>query len=198
MSVDPETLAVYDAKASEYDDIFFAGQAGAHLKRFMDMVTPGGAVFDLGCGPGNAAVLMQEAGFKMTCVDASAAMIDKAKARGLDAQHAIFDEITGDAIYNGVWANFSLLHAPRAEYPRHFAALSQAMAPGAAFHIGMKAGTGEKRDGLGRLYTFVTVDEVCELMQSVGITPLHKFEFTEVGMAGTNDPCMVIQGLKNA
>lgn len=194
MTADRETLSVYNAKASDYDDIFFAGQAGSHLKRFMAAVEPGGRILDLGCGPGNAAALMQAEGFEISAVDASTEMVNKAQARGIPATVQTFDDISGTAIYDGVWANFSLLHAPRAALPKHLAALARAMKPAAAFHIGMKVGTGSGRDGLGRLYTYVTVDELSGFLRDAGIAPTHHREFTEVGMAGTEDACVVVQG----
>lgn len=196
MSSDPETVAVYDAKAGEYAENFAAAKAGAHLNRFMKALRPEGAVLDLGCGPGGSAVFMRDAGFHVTCTDASAAMVEAARARGLEALQMTFDDISGIGVYDGIWANFSLLHAPRADFPRHFMTLSRALRPGGVFHIGMKAGTGEARDALGRRYTYVTVAEVCDLLRSVAITPDYRVEFDEVGLAGTKDPCLVVQGRK--
>lgn len=197
MSVDRETVAVYDAKAAEYDDLFFAGQAGAHLKRFMGMVREGGHILDLGCGPGNAARIMQDAGFRLTCTDASAEMVRKAHARGLDARVETFDDISGTALYDGVWANFSLLHAAPDALPRHIADLAEAMTDGAAFHIGMKTGEGRARDVIGRLYTYVTDNELTAMLNDVGITVETRHAFSEVGMAGTEDPCLILQGYKH-
>ena len=198
MSVDRETLSVYDAKAADYAAHFDVGSPGGNLKRFMEMLPNGARVLDLGCGPGGAAMHMQAAGFDVVCVDASAEMVAIAASRGLNATQKTFDEISGEGIYDGIWANFSLLHAPRADLPRHFAALGSALRAGGAFHIGMKEGSTEARDALGRKYTYVTVGEVRGLMDSVGITAEHDNRFQEVGLSGSNDPCLIVQGRKHA
>ena len=65
-------------------------------------------------------------------------------------EKAANDEIDGEDLYDGIWANFSLLHAPRAAFPLHLMALKRAIKPGGLLHLGMKLGEGEGRDGLGR------------------------------------------------
>ena len=103
-----------------------------------------------------------------------------------------FDDIDAEAAYDGVWANFSLLHAPRADLPRHLAALHRALRPDGLLHIGMKIGTGEGRDRLGRLYTYVTVDELRALVEEAGFDVLTTDEGDERGLAGTVDPYVTL------
>lgn len=50
---------------------------------------------------------------------------------GITTRQARFDEITATAAYDGIWANFSLLHAPRAAFPGHLARLHRRCAPAA-------------------------------------------------------------------
>lgn len=45
----------------------------------------GGAVLDLGCGPGRHAVPFAAAGFRVTAVDLSAALLERARQRGREA-----------------------------------------------------------------------------------------------------------------
>ena len=52
MSVDRETLNVYDAKADEYATLVSSSE-NTQLTAFMEQLAPGGTVLDLGCGPGN-------------------------------------------------------------------------------------------------------------------------------------------------
>ena len=74
------------------------------------------------------------------------------------------------SVYDGVWANFSLLHAAREDFPRHLAAIQKALKPGGAFHIALKAGTGAERDRIGRHYTYYTEDELTGLLKAAGFT----------------------------
>ena len=74
-------------------------------------------------------------------------MVDLARRHpGVDAQLAGFDDVSGVAVYDGIWANFSLLHAPKADMPRHLAAVARALRPGGVLSIGLKTGTGEASD----------------------------------------------------
>ena len=103
---------------------------------------------------------------------------------------------SGDAKYDGVWANFSLLHAARVDLPRYFAALAKALKPNGILHVGMKTGDGTARDGIDRLYTYVTVEELKTLFANAGIVVTETKEGRERGMAGTMDPFVIMRGQK--
>ncbi|MFK7875337.1 MAG: class I SAM-dependent methyltransferase [Paracoccaceae bacterium] len=196
---DEETLAVYDAKAGEYATCFSKGDhPDTQLRAFLDALPHAATVLDLGCGPGRTAGLMAAEGHAVTATDASAEMVKLAtKWPGVLASQASFDDLTGDAIYDGIWANFSLLHAARGDLPRHFTAISKALKSGGVFHIGMKTGIGTDRDAIGRRYTYVTDVELRNLMHDVLLTPIANWTGRDAGLAGTVDPWIVIQARKD-
>lgn len=194
MSADPGTIAVYDARAGDYDDRFRQNRPGRHLRAFMDLLPQGARVLDLGCGPGNASAFLRAAGMVPDPVDASPAMVKLANDRhAIGARLATFDDIDAIAAHDGVWANFSLLHAVRADLPRHLAALHRALKPGGILHLGLKTGEGEGRDRLGRFYTYVTVPEITGLVTAAGFTVVATEEGHEVGLAGTDDPFVILR-----
>lgn len=198
MTSDAETLKVYEDRAQDYATCFTSDKPDRALLQFLQAMPKGGRVFDLGCGPGNAALTMMNAGLQVEALDATPAMVALARDQGVDARLGTFDDLKADARYDGVWANFSLLHAPRADLPRHLAAIRKALKPGGHFHIGMKLGDGEKRDHLGRKYTFVTRDELGSLLSGVGMTPVWENSFVEKGLAGTADPGITLLARVNA
>jgi SAM-dependent methyltransferase len=192
MNTDAKTVAVYDAKAADYADRFAGEKPDRHLQSFIGALPKGGRVLDLGCGPANASAFMRDAGLLPDPVDASAGMVRLANERyEIGARLATFDDIGGVAEYDGVWANFSLLHAARGDLPRYIAAIHRALKPGGIFHIGMKTGTGAARDGIDRLYTYVGREELSGLLTDAGFTVTDTTEGTEVGLAGTNDPFII-------
>jgi len=194
---DPRTIATYDVKAADYADLVSSDAPDKTLRSFIDVIPAGGHVLDLGCGPGTSSAHMQRAGLVPESVDASEGMIALArKTFGLDARLGHFDDIDGFEVYDGVWANFSLLHAPRADLARHIAALFRATRPGGIIHIGMKTGTGVARDDIDRLYTYVTVDELVGLLTDAGYHVTHIKEGRETGLAGTVDPYVILRGQK--
>lgn len=189
MSIDPETLAVYEARAEDYAKMVQTTNPGRFLKRFMHSLPQGARVLDLGCGPGDASAVMLQAGFDVDPVDASPAMIAIARDRqGLPARLGSFDDITQTAAYHGVWANFSLLHAPRTDLPGHLAAIRRALVEGGSFHIGLKLGDGEERDSLGRFYTYYTRDELAGLLAAAGFEILAEDTLIEPGLSGVAAP----------
>ncbi|WP_375279266.1 class I SAM-dependent DNA methyltransferase [Pseudooctadecabacter sp.] len=199
MSADDKTIAVYNAKAQDYATHFNSGGTpGKHLNRFMDAVADGGRVLDLGCGPANASRFMMEAGFDVDALDASREMVRvAAEVNGVNARLGTFDDVTDVMVYDGVWANFSLLHALKDRLPTYLAALATALKPNGIFHIGMKVGDGMARDGLDRRYSYVQRDELAGLLADAGLTVTATDEGHEVGLAGTNDPWVVMMARKN-
>lgn len=195
--VDERTIAVYDAKAGEYAEVFTDRSPDQSLADFIALIPMGGNVLDLGCGPGRASVHMRDAGLIPDPLDASASMVALAQDQGLPARQATFDDITGTAIYDGVWANFSLLHAPRDALPKHLSAIATALKPRGILHIGMKSGQGAARDGIERLYTYVETDELAALLETAGLSVIYTREGAEVGMAGTKDPFIIMRAKKD-
>ncbi|MFP7569774.1 class I SAM-dependent DNA methyltransferase [Marivita sp. S2033] len=182
---DRDTIAVYDARAADYAQIDPSCSRSATLAAFIDALPKGARVLDLGCGPGTSARHMVAAGCRVDALDASAEMIALASAiDGVSARQATFDDISGDGIYDGVWANFSLLHAPRTDMPRHLAAIHTALKSGGLFHIAVKVGRGESRDSIGRLYTYYSEAELKALLKDAGFTPGATRRGRDKGLSG--------------
>ncbi len=195
---DDKTIATYDAKAADYIKLVNTDGPDASLQGFIDLMPAGGAVLDLGCGPAAASAHMRDAGLVPDPMDASQGMINLANEKfDIGARLGTFDDISGDDRYAGVWANFSLLHASRDDLPRYLGAIHTALLPGGTLHIGMKTGEGTERDGIDRLYTYVTVSELRNLLTSAGFTITFTQEGREKGMAGTLDPFVLMRGQKD-
>jgi SAM-dependent methyltransferase len=189
MTADRETLRVYDASAADYAAMVKQYEDDPALTAFIGGLAKGAHVLDLGCGPGWAAARMATEGLAVDATDASAEMVAlAARHPGITARQASFDDIAGTDIYDGIWANFSLLHAARADLPGHLAALRAALKPGGLFHIGMKTGTGTHRDKLGRRYTYVTEDELDALLRDAGFTPFSCRTGADKGLDGELAP----------
>ncbi len=192
---DPETLAVYDAQADDYAQMM--DNAAARDQRVADFITackPDGQVLDLGCGPGNYARLMADAGLKVTAIDGSQEMARRADALpGVQARHGYFEDIEDLDAFDGIWASFSLLHAPRADFPDHLARLKRALRAGGVFFIGMKTGTGEGRDNLGRFYTYYSKEALETHLQEAGLTPQRHWTGYGKGLSGQYSGWIVIE-----
>ena len=193
MTADKETLAVYDRQAEDYADVFASKTPDGDLRAFMDEVIEGGRVLDFGCGPGNSAAMMRDAGFVAEATDGSPEMARLALDRyGIEVRVEPFSALNAEARYDGIWANFSLLHAPRGEMPDHLSRLNRALVPGGLLHLGLKLGVGEARDHLGRLYTYFSEEELRDMLASAGFTVTRVRLDHSIGLAGTDDPFIII------
>lgn len=194
MSADARTFAAYSTHARAYGHRFAGFRPDRHLRTFVDLLPEGADVLDLGCGPGPASARLRAAGMRPDAVDASPAMVAMAnEAHDIGARVSTFDDLDAVAAYDGVWANFSLLHARREALPRHLSQIHKALKPGGLLHVGMKTGTGDLRDRLGRYYTLVTRDEITALLESGGFRILATHEGRERGLAGTLDPYIILR-----
>jgi SAM-dependent methyltransferase len=198
MSADARTLGVYAAEAARYAGLTPTRREKDSLDSFLARLPEGAHVLDLGCGPGHQAARMQAAGFRVTAWDACAEFVAATRKKGLPAEQRSFDDLQATALFEAVWASFSLLHAPRADLGSHLAAIARAVRPGGWLFLGMKLGEGEGRDGLGRFYTYVTAEELDNLVRAAGFTPVETAEDKARGLAGTVDPFILMTCRRDA
>ena len=169
--MDTETIKYYDKSAESYLDKVCNTYPDSDLLSFINSIKSGGTVLDLGCGPGNSSAMMQTAGLNVQASDCSQKMVDIAKNKfNVDAIKAEFKELSEINLYDGVWANFSLLHAPRSEMLSNLKKINRSLKKKGYLHIGLKIGNGEKRDTLGRQYTYYQPKELKSLLISAGFT----------------------------
>lgn len=189
---DKQTVGVYDEQAEAYA-ARFGDEIPKDLIDFAALVPEGGAVLDFGCGPGGMAAWLAGQGFRVEAWDASPEMVRRAADHpGVTAREAVFDDLTEADCFDGVWASFSLLHARRQDLPRLISRIAAATRTGGAVYIGMKLGTGEHRDKLGRHYAYVTEDELLNWMEDAGLTIVTKRLGHGKGLAGTDDPFITV------
>ena len=194
---DAKTIKAYDTHAADYARRFAALKVGKHLQMFMEALPAGGRALDLGRGPGNTSVMLMQAGFEVEATDASAAMVEVAQSHNVAARQERFDELSAQAAFDGVWANFSLLHAPRADLDRHLAAIARALRPQGVFHIGMKTGDGAARDRLDRAYTYYDIGDLRDRLRRAGFEVLSERKGEDLGLAGDVEPWVVMLARKS-
>ncbi|MBY5934524.1 class I SAM-dependent methyltransferase [Tateyamaria omphalii] len=191
---DRETLQVYAAKAGEYADLVQNAGADPMVQKFIANVPEGGTVLDIGCGPGFAAAAMAQAGLNAQAWDPVPEMLALAKSHpGVTARQATYADLTETADYDGIWSNFSMLHTPLSDWPDHFTAIHRALKPGGLLHFGTKLGTGEARDSIGRLYSYMTEDALTDLLTQTGFALTYTRKGEEAGLSGDIAPFIVLQ-----
>lgn len=193
--MDTETIKYYDKSAESYLDKVCNTYPDSDLLSFINSIKSGGTVLDLGCGPGNSSAMMQSAGLNVQASDCSQKMVDIAKNKfNVDAIKAEFKELSEINLYDGVWANFSLLHAPRSEMLSNLKKINRSLKKKGYLHIGLKIGNGEKRDTLGRQYTYYQPKELKSLLISAGFTinTIRLDMDGAISMTGMIEPFMIV------
>ena len=185
MTSDIKTLQVYETQSSKYLENVTKEHPSKTLKYFAANLPKKSNVLDYGCGPGLSAEYLANLGHKVIAFDASQNMLELVpKHTRIISYQATFDSFSENEIFDGIWASFSLLHAKRRDFPRLLTSIKKALKPYGLFSIGLKLGTGEKRDELGRRYTFVTQNELDQLLKSSGFNVFDHILGKDVGLDG--------------
>ena len=185
MTYDIKTLQVYEAQSSGYLENVIKEHPSKTLKYFESNLPEQSYVLDYGCGPGLSAEYLANLGHNITAFDASKNMIKLVpKHKKIRCYQATFDTFSDNKIFDGIWASFSLLHAERRDFPRLLSSIRRAIKPNGLFSIGLKLGAGEKRDELGRRYTYVSQNELDQLLKNSGFNVFNHILGKDIGLDG--------------
>ena len=185
MTCDIKTLQVYETQSSEYLENVTKEHPSKTLKYFAANLPKESNVLDYGCGPGLSAEYLANLGHSVTAFDASQNMLELVpKHERIKSFQATFDTFSENEIFDGIWASFSLLHAKRRDFPHLLTSIKRALKPYGIFAIGLKLGAGEKRDKLGRRYTFVSRNELDQLLKSSGFNVFDYILGKDIGLDG--------------
>ena len=183
--VDKQTVTIYDQNIATYKKMVDKLPDIKPLNAFIDALQAGAYVLDWGSGPGYLAAEMRARGLRPLCVDASSKMVEAAQNDyQLDAKQAEFSHLNENQIYDGIWANFSLLHVERAAFFSHISAAATALVPSGVFYVSLKLGKGQERDDLGRFDSYFGQDELEAILGRSGFDIVDKFTGKSRGMAG--------------
>lgn len=172
MTSDRGTLDFYDAEASGYAQMAHDMRLPVEIEVFASALPPKAQVLDLGCGSGWAAHHLSTLGHDVTAMDGSAGLAAQAKTRyGLDVLVQEFTDINWDTQFDGIWAWFTLMHAPRDQMDANLARVARAIKPGGQFVIGFQEGDRDHRDTLGRHYSYFTETDMTARLTRAGFTP---------------------------
>lgn len=157
---DEATLAFYADEAP----IYAAGGPGGvsrHLDAFLELLSPGARVLELGCGGGRDSEAILARGFQLDATDGVPELARKAEERiGRTVRVMRFDELDAVNEYDAVWAHASLLHVPRPALAGVLSLVFRSLKPGGVHFADFKGGGCEGRDAFGRYFNYLTADEV--------------------------------------
>lgn len=143
------TRATYDAIADRYlEQTRDRHGISPWLEAFSRTVPSGGLVIDVGCGPGFDSALLRARGFRVVGLDRSLSMLRVGRREFPGAF------VLGDmrrlpfprGRVDGLWANASVLHVPRARVVAVLRELHRTLAPHGVLFVSVKRGQGAAWD----------------------------------------------------
>ncbi|MFH1174904.1 MAG: class I SAM-dependent methyltransferase [archaeon] len=154
-------------------------------------------ILDLGSGPGQYAELFSKKGHEVLCVDASPIMIALCQEKNLPAMVMDIEHLHLYGMYDGIWANASLLHIPKERLPQIIKQLHGLLMPEGVLHVSVKEGTTEgyvateSYPGELRYYAYYQDEEVRALFSDFSLQVMRRMEREEeifLNYLWKNDP----------
>lgn len=182
--MDQKTIDAYNHLAGKYDEEtsdFWKKFPRTFLDEFIKLVDD--TVLDVGSGPGRDAVILRDHGLHVTCIDASRAMIEMSRAKGLASVLGNFESLPfDDGSFGGVWAYTSLLHVPKNEIEKPLREIRRVLKPDGVFGLGLIEGTMEEyrqteKVPEDRWFSFYTREEVENLLAQYGFEIVYFEQF---------------------
>jgi SAM-dependent methyltransferase len=166
------TQEVYERNAARFD------VERSWLDRFLDLVTAGGRVLDVGCGTGDPmAAYMAARGFRVVGIDASRAMLDIARARfpAGDWRHGDMRALDLPERFDGILGWNSFFHLTADEQRAVLPILAAHMNPGAALMLTVGPEAGEVGGHVGDdavYHASLALAEYTAVLQRLGVSIL--------------------------
>lgn len=111
------------------------------------MLLSGNRILDLGCGVGHDALRLKRYDLQVQGLDISEVMLQQAKQQvhGVEFIQGDFRQIpTDNDLYDGVWANASLIYLNREDLHKALSEVHRVMKPGGVFFSSYRIGYGEQ------------------------------------------------------
>ena len=175
-----ETITYYDQNAADFIENTINADMSAARNLFLRYIKPGGRILDAGCGSGRDSLAFLEAGYQVDAFDASEEICRIASERlGFPVACRRFEDLEGEAEYDGIWCCASLLHVKAEDLPDVMQRLRKLLKPTGVVYVSFKKGNGERNKD-GRYFHDMTV-EACETMlQGSGFAVLESYESSDV------------------
>lgn len=183
--MDKITIDTYNKLADDYDketEGFWKEFPVKIFEYFVDHCK-GKRILNLGSGPGRDAVILQDKGFDVVCLDASQKMVGICRSKGLQAVEADFMNIPfADSEFDGVWAYTSLLHISKKDFDKSLIEIKRVLKTGGVFCLGMIEGEDEyyrhsSGVGMPRFFAFYQEKELQDKLYEHGFKMIYFHAF---------------------
>ena len=175
-----DTIDYYNQNAETFVKETLHADMDENRRRFLKYVRSGGRILDAGCGSGRDALAFRQAGYQVDAFDASEE-ICRLASETLDfpVRCLRFQELEGEAEYDGIWACASLLHVSGNELPNVIHRLKKLLKPGGILYASFKKGEGDRTKD-GRYFQDMTEEKMKDLFETAGLSVLESYGSADV------------------
>lgn len=164
-------MQYYNDHAFEYSKKTLPISMTEQYEKFLRVLPENGFILDAGCGSGRDALHFLKNGYKVDAFDASIELAKLAEdLTGLDIKCLRFQEFEPKPIYDGIWANASLLHVPHEELHDVLISFRNSLKPGGSLYCSFKYGKQDSIDTAGRSFTNRTCEALNKDLTLAGFT----------------------------
>jgi mutator protein MutT len=173
------TQNYYDKNAEAYCEETLGFDLGETYKPFLEQITDGGHILDLGCGSGRDSKAFLNMGYMVTAIDGNASIAECAeKVVGQPVLVSDFQELAYTDEFDGIWACASLLHCARSQMPNVLERIATALKPNGLAYLSFKWGDDDMVDDRGRHfsnYSDVSLSKLLSQISSLEIVDVWGF-----------------------
>lgn len=180
-----DTIEYYNQNATEIFENTVDIDMQELCDKFLEMLPEGGSILDLGCGSGRDSAYFISHGYDVTAMDGSRELCELAGIHiGQDVLHLSFSEIDFNQVFDGIWANASLLHVPSREINGIMEKIIRSLKPGGVLYMSFKYG---EEEGIkdGRYFTYYrtkTLKEMIAKYASIELVEIRKKQDMDADM----------------
>lgn len=188
-SIKDDLRCAYNIKVDERDGMVDQPWKQPERDRFLNALQQNAteSLLEIGAGHGVSGRFYADEGLTVICVDLSPELVERCRAKGLDARVMDFSRLDFlDASFDAVFGMNCLLHVPRAELASILLGIRRVLVPGGLFYWGQYGG--RNFEGVyadddyepKRFFSFMTAQRIRRLAAEVfGID-----DFTEIPIDG--------------
>lgn len=172
------TIDYYDDNAETFIENTVKADLSETQDRFLSCLAAGARILDLGCGSGRDARYFLQKGFRVDATDGSEKMCRYAsELTGIKVRHMMFQELSGQDIYDGIWACSSILHLTKSELETVFCKMHDVLRDKGIIYASFKNGlfAGERN---GRYFTDFTIETFREFLNGTEGLVLREYWLT--------------------
>jgi mutator protein MutT len=178
-------VGYYSTNAIEYCEETSGFDVGDLYRPFLEHLSPGAHILDLGCGSGRDSKAFREMGYDVTSVDGSAEIAAWASDfTGYPVAVKTFQQVDYKEEFDGVWASASLLHCHQDQLQDVIQRILVGLKGKAVAYISFKWGASPSVDDRGRHFTNHTNQSLRQLLENFSNAEILQIWDSEMVLRG--------------